>query len=167
MARREGLGPGRSAPHDCGVRGQMTEMALHPDQPHPSCQLRDSLCAPRPLCFPGDKWRLPVPRKLEVYWGNQHGELSSHSSVSSPIVAPWPAGLLGGAGPLCPRRGFHRPQLRPWGGAWPSPCWMPRGLLRLGAFSPAPVPTPAGPARCRPGGNFCRCFLSIPQDRTP
>lgn len=140
----------------------MTEMALHPDQPHPSCQFRDSLCAPRPLCFPGDKWQLPVPRKLEVYWGNQHGELSSQSSVSSPIMAPWPAGLLGGAGHLRPRLGFHRPQLRPWGGAWLSPrSRCTRASLGLEHSSQPQYPHWPGRPGVIPGG-FLQVFPLYP-----
>lgn len=136
--------------HDCV---QMTEMTLHPDQPHPSCQFRDGLCAPRPLRFPGDKWRLPVPRKLEVYWGNQSGEPSSSVLTSHGIA--WPAGLFGGTCHPCPRFLQITSEAIGWSMAKP-PSQMLLGQvcsrLRLGAFSPTPAPTQAHIAR---PGRWC------------
>lgn len=132
-------------------RGQMTEMTLHPDQPHPSC-----LCAPRPPCFPGDKWRLPVPRKLEVYWGSQRGEPSSRSAVSSALIAQ--RGLPGCLVRLVLSAPGWVPPDHDGG-----PFQMPRGLLRH-------FPQPQYPHRHTQQGQagvVTGCLLSFPQDGTP
>lgn len=108
---------------------------------------------PPPLHFPGDKWRLPVPRKLEVYWGNQHGGTSSQSAVSSPLVAQrgLRAAWWGWSSPL--RTAFPQTTTEAIGWSMAKPSFrMLRGLLRLKAFSPTPGPAPAHMART---GRWC------------
>lgn len=105
----------------------------------------------------------------------------------------WPAQLLGGTRHVHPDWVPPGTQLRPWGEPWPSPssrcprAWRhlaPRRLEHPGAGSQAslysehthPRLAPKSSATethiARPGrhlyqGNFCRCFLFIPQDVTP
>ena len=73
--------------HDCGQRADDREDSPS-KPPHPSCWLWNSLCAhlPPSPCFPGDKLQLPVPRELEVYWGEQLVEQSSLSAAPSPML---------------------------------------------------------------------------------
>lgn len=123
----------------------------------PFLRLRDSLCSPRPLGFPGDKRGLPAPRKLGFSGaGGQHREPSIRPAASSrhrtrrslpgrpvgPAVSSleWaPPGPALRPSPYCrPPRARARPHPDP-GCSEPPGGRFPR-FLRLGAWSPEPQP---------------------------
>lgn len=85
-----------------------------------------------PPCFPGDKWWLPVPRKLGFSWGDQHSERIGHSAVGS-----WQRHHPTEHNVACPAAQWDSPSL-PWiGFPWTTteamavakpPFQMPQGL---------------------------------------